>query len=73
MDLNKLNVNILNVFKIVAVFCSLVVFTYSTFATIKYVDEKHIGVMSVLNEIRSRVTNIEVLQREILRRSRNGN
>lgn len=72
MDLSKTQVNLIVAAKIIVTVCASVVFVYSTFATVKYVDEKHIGVMGVLVEIKERVTSIESLQRELLRRSRYG-
>ena len=36
-----------------------IIWAYSSFATIAYVDNKHAGVMEVLNDIRERVKTID--------------
>lgn len=47
---------------------SAMVFFYTTFATVQYVDTKHQGVLEKLQDIKDRLVRIEDKQDKVLRR-----
>jgi hypothetical protein len=72
MDLNKTKIPIPVTLKIVVAACGIVIVAYQTFATMKYVDDKHAGVVMILDDFKERLIRIENKQDDILRRSRHG-
>lgn len=49
---------------LISVFMILVAFVYSTFATIKYVDDKHEVVMSKFDDLKNEIKDVKIEMKE---------